>query len=568
MINRPPHPGGSRPTYQRVPDFLEKWGRGPFIQVTVSGWIVISLLGLFWRPLWLLALPWMAFTVRGWLDLRQRHHAVLYNYPVLGHLRYLLESIRPEIQQYFVEDDQGGRPFDREERALVYQRAKGDIDTLPFGTRDNLYEVGAEWIRHSLYPSVVPPAHQRVRIGGPDCTQPYDASLLNISAMSYGALSRNAILALNQAARAGGFYHNTGEGGISPHHLRSGGDLCWQIGTGYFGCRTLDGRFSPEAFQRHALRPEVKLIEIKLSQGAKPAHGGILPASKVSEEVSRIRGVRVGEDVISPPVHAAFDGPDGLLRFVAELRELSGGKPVGFKLCVGQPEELLELVYAMTETGITPDFITVDGGEGGTGAAPLEFSNKVGVPLEEGLVAVHKALLGAGLRERVRIISAGRITTGFHVLRHLALGADLCNAARSMMFALGCIQALKCNTNHCPTGIATQKEALQEGLDPTVKAIRVANYHRKTVGAALELIGAAGLDHPARLRPSHIVRRISPTQVCTLADIHPELAPGALLQGTATSHLQGLWEVARTRYQARRAPQVAEVGGRLADTRW
>ncbi len=543
-MSKPSPPAPSGATYQRVPDFLEHWSRTAFVRTTVASGVALFAGGWLWWPLWLLLLPWTAFAWRGWADMQQTHHALLRNYPVLGHARYILESVRPEIQQYFVESDSGGRPFDREDRSVVYQRAKEASDTVPFGTRDDYYELGAEWLRHSLYPAAVPEENLRVRVGGPRCTQPYDLALLNVSAMSYGSLSRNAVMALNQGARMGGFAHNTGEGGIAPHHLQ-GGDLIWQVGTGYFGCRTLDGEFDPEAFRSNATRPSVKMIELKLSQGAKPAHGGILPAAKVTPEIATIRGVPLGQDVISPPAHTAFRGPHGLLRFIEQLRELSGGKPVGFKLCVGDPVELMALVHAMLDLDLTPDFISVDGAEGGTGAAPMEFSDRVGTPLDEGLTLLDDALRGAGLRSRIRILSAGKIATGFHVIRQLALGADACSSARAMMFALGCIQALKCNTNHCPTGIATQDAELMKGLNVSTKALRVRSFQSKTVQAVAELVGAAGLERPGSLQRRHIVRRCSTTTVHDLAHIFPPCADGALLTDDGPPELQAVWREGR-----------------------
>lgn len=544
-MHREPITVRKSPRYSRVPDIIEQWSVQVWAATTAalavafllltfaaSGWFALGLL----LPAFLLAV--------GLNDINQPHHAILRNYPVLGHARYLLESLRPEFRQYFVEDDFELTPFPREDRAVVYQRAKGVVETLPFGTHHDLYEVGAEWISHSLTPCHVPEENQRVLIGEEHCSQPYSAALLNVSAMSFGSLSKNAIKALNGGARGGGFYHNTGEGGISPHHLEPGGDLVWQVGTGYFGCRAADGGFSAEKFKENARRPTVKMIELKLSQGAKPAHGGILPGHKVTPEIAAIRGVAVGETVHSPPAHTAFQGPVGLLEFLAELRELSGGKPVGFKLCVGNPIELLAIVRAMSETGLLPDFITVDGGEGGTGAAPVEFTNSVGWPLAEGLSLVHNALLGVNLRHRIKIISAGKIATGFHVIRQLALGADLCNSARAMMMALGCIQALKCHTNRCPVGVATQDPVLGKGLVVEDKAERVQRFQAKTVTAALELMGAAGLSHPDHLRPWHIQRRISATSVATLSVIYPTIPVGSLLDGTAPDELMRLWALA------------------------
>jgi glutamate synthase domain-containing protein 2 len=502
---------------------------------------VVGLLALRWPPVaWLYALL-LPVIALGIYDSIQTVHAVRRNFPVVGNFRYLFEAIRPEINQYFVESNTDGMPFSREQRSVVYQRAKGVTDTLPFGTQRDVQVVGFEWINHSLSPKAPPPAAPRITIGGSDCGQPYAASLLNVSAMSFGSLSANAILALNEGARRGGFFHNTGEGGLSAYHLEKGGDLCWQIGTGYFGCRTPEGGFSPERFEEKARLPQIKMIEIKLSQGAKPGHGGILPAAKVTPEIAAIRGVPLGKSVISPAGHSAFDSPRGLLEFVRQLRALSGGKPVGFKLCLGDRTEFMAVCKAMVETGIMPDFITVDGAEGGTGAAPIEFSNSVGTPLNDGLVFIHNALIGIDLRDRVRIIAAGKITTGFNVVTKLALGADLCNSARGMMLALGCIQALRCNTNHCPTGVATQDAGLARGLVPGDKAVRVANFQHRTVESVLEILGAAGLSHPSQLRPGHIHRRTSATEVMALDKIYPYLRRGSLLDGTASEDYLQYW---------------------------
>jgi glutamate synthase domain-containing protein 2 len=466
----------------------------------------------------------------GFYDMYQEKRAVLRNFPVIGHARYLLELIRPEIYQYFVESDTEGVPFDRDQRSLVYQRAKGERDTIPFGTKEDLYETGYEWVNHSMAPLHHDPKDLRVMVGGPDCTKPYSASLLNISAMSYGSLSKNAILALSKGAKLGNFAHNTGEGGISPYHLEGEGDLIWQIGTGYFGCRDERGRFSPVLYREAATHPSVKMVELKLSQGAKPGHGGILPAAKLTPEIAAIRKVPMGHDVLSPPGHSAFSTPIELLEFIANLRQLSGGKPVGFKLCVGKRREFLAVCMAMVQTGITPDFITVDGGEGGTGAAPLEFSNHVGTPLVEGLIFVHNALVGYSLRKKIRVLASGKVTSGFSVLKRLALGADACSSARGMMLALGCIQALKCNSNHCPVGVATQDPRLMVGLVPTAKSVRVANFHRETMASLGEMLGAIGLVSPEDLRPWHIVHRVSPTEVRHYGELYDFLNDGDLLR--------------------------------------
>ena len=479
----------------------------------------------------------------GLYDVVQREHSLLRIYPILGRGRYLMEEIRPEIQQYFVESNTDGMPFNREFRSIVYQRAKGDLDTRSFGTQHDVNRVGYEWMHHSLAPTPVAETEERVSVGGDDCRQPYPASHLNVSAMSFGSLSKNAILALNQGAKLGGFAHNTGEGGLSTYHLEPGGDLIWQIGTGYFGCRTLDGCFDPVGFTENAGRDAVKMIEIKLSQGAKPGHGGILPAEKVTEEIARIRGVPLGRDVISPPAHTAFSNPAGLLEFVARLRELSQGKPVGFKLCIGHRSEFLGICKAMLKTGILPDFITIDGAEGGTGAAPLELTNSLGMPLRDGLIFVHSALTGIGVRDKIRIIAAGKIITAFHMFRTIALGADLCNSARGMMFALGCIQARRCNCNTCPVGVATQDPSRVKGLDVNHKARRVARYHSATIRSFLELLSAAGLQRASKICPDHVLRRTDTATIKHLGEIYPVLPKGCLLeQSGAPDSWRGHWQ--------------------------
>lgn len=469
--------------------------------------------------------------VRGYQDLLQTKQAVRRNFPIIGNFRYLFELIRPEINQYFVESNTDGAPFNRDTRSLVYQRSKLEPDTLPFGTRLDVNQVGYEWVNHSLAPTHIDPSTLRITIGSPQCTQPYSASIFNVSAMSYGSLSKNAVLALNGGAKKGGFAHDTGEGGLSPYHLEPGGDLIWQLGTGYFSARTLDGKFSPERFKENATRPQVKMLELKLSQGAKPGHGGILPARKVTPEIAAIRGVPVGQDVLSPPAHSSFSTPIGLLEFLQQMRELSGGKPVGFKLCIGKRREFLAICKAMKTTGILPDFITVDGGEGGTGAAPLEFSNSVGAPLRESLIFVHNSLVGFGVRKHVKVLCSGRIVTGFDVVSRLATGADGCNSARAMMMALGCIQALRCNTNECPTGVATQNPALVVGLDVNHKTTRVANYHRETVKTVAEMVGAMGVKHTSELRPWHLMKRTGLSEIHHYGELYEFIEEGSLLGG-------------------------------------
>jgi glutamate synthase domain-containing protein 2 len=500
-----------------------------FVIFAVVAPIVVLLSSLLWSGLLWLLVPLAIIILIGCYDMFQTKHSVLRLYPVLGHFRYMFEAVRPEIQQYFVESDTSGSPVPREFRALVYQRAKGDRDTRPFGTIFDVNRSGYEWVNHSLVPCHAEEVHPRIKFGGPDCTQPYMASPLNISAMSYGALSKNAIMALNRGAKIGGFAHNTGEGSLSPYHLEHGGDIIWQIGTGYFGCRTESGDFDPQLFRERASLEVVRMIEIKLSQGAKPGHGGILPAAKLTEEIAEIRNVPMGADVVSPAAHTAFSTPVGLLEFVARLRELSDGKPVGFKLCIGRKDEFLGICKAMLETGITPDFITVDGGEGGTGAAPTEMTNSVGTPLRDALIFVNRALIGCGVRDRIRIIASGKMFSAFHILRSIALGADTVNSARGMMMALGCIQSRSCNTDHCPTGIATQNPERNKGLVVTDKAQRVANFHKETVENLTELVAAAGLHSLEQLEPRHINRRVQGTEVKTYAELYPVIDENCLL---------------------------------------
>lgn len=470
--------------------------------------------------------------VLGYYDLLQTKHTIVRNFPVFGRLRYLAEDLRPKIQQYFIESDTNGTPFNRQNRSVIYQRAKRVDDTRPFGTELDVYQNGYEWLNHSIGAIDHKQLNMspRVLVGGPECKQPYSASIFNISAMSFGSLSQNAILALNGGAKIGNFAHNTGEGGLSDYHLEPGGDIIWQIGTGYFSCRSKDGTINYEAFAERANFPQVKMIEIKLSQGAKPGHGGILPAAKVTPEIARIRLVEMGQDVISPPYHTAFSNPIEMMQFIKKLRELSGGKPVGFKLCVGHKSEFLAICKAMLKTGIYPDFITVDGGEGGTGAAPLEFSNSVGMPLREALAFVYDALTGFDIKQHIKIIASGKVTTGFDLVKNFALGADMCNSARGMMFALGCIQALECNTNTCPTGVATQDASLMKGLVVEDKKTRVANFHDQTVASAIQMIGAAGLKHPDDIHRMFIYRRVSHSQILTYAELFPYAPKGSLLK--------------------------------------
>ena len=501
---------------------------------TLACCVLVLLLSLFLLLVygmgWGLLLGAAGLVALGVHDLLQTHHSILRNYPVIGHLRFVLEFVRPEIRQYFIESDNEAAPFSRSQRSLVYQRAKGESDKRPFGTQLDVQAPGFEWINHSVAPSQLATHDFRITIG-PETAQPYSASVFNISAMSFGALSANAVLALNAGAKRGGFAHDTGEGSISAYHRVHGGDLVWEIGSGYFGCRHADGSFDPEKFAHSARDPQVKLIELKLSQGAKPGHGGVLPGPKVTPEIAAARGVPMGVDCVSPAAHSAFATPLAMMQFIAQLRELSGGKPTGFKLCIGHPWEWFAMVKAMLASGITPDFIVVDGSEGGTGAAPVEFTDHVGSPLQEGLLLVHNTLRGAGLRGRIRLGCAGKVVSAFDIARMMALGADWCNSARGFMFALGCIQAQSCHTGRCPTGVTTQDPVRQRSLVVPDKAVRVYNFHQQTLHALQELVQAAGLQHPSDITAHHIVRRGSDHRVSSLAQLMPSQLPeGALLK--------------------------------------
>ena len=497
--------------------------------------------------LYFLLIVFCGLSVVGTLDLLQTRQAVRRNYPILAHFRYALESIGPEIRQYFIESDTQENPFSRQQRAIVYQRSKNVMDKRPFGTQMDVYADDYEWINHSLSPVKIDSHDFRIAIG-PGRAKPYSASVFNISAMSFGSLSANAIRALNAGAKRGGFYHDTGEGSISQYHRECGGDLVWEIGSGYFGCRDSSGNFSEEKFVINASCDQVKMIEIKLSQGAKPGQGGILPGAKVSPEIAAARDVPVGVDCVSPAKHSAFSTPKELLQFIDRLRNLSGGKPVGFKFAVGHPWEWFGIAKAMQETNILPDFIVVDGGEGGTGAAPLEFTDHVGAPLREALLLVHNTLVGLNLRQHIRIGAAGKIVTAFDIVRTLALGADWCNAARGYMFALGCIQSQSCHTDRCPTGVATQDQQRQKALVPEDKATRVYHFHENTLKALKELVAAAGLQHPDEIGPEHIIRRVSSTEVRALAVLHRFLKQGDLLGDELPNHpaFQAFWAEARS----------------------
>lgn len=505
-----------------------------FVLSSLATIVVFGLLGWFvWQGFWWILGLLMILIVMGIKDMVQTRHTLWRNFPVLGRLRWLMEAMRPKLYQYFVESDTDGMPVNRIDRSTIYQRAKKELDTLPFGTQMNVYAEGYEWMTHSISPKDFNKLdhHPRVLVGNKDCTQPYNASVLNISAMSFGSLSTAAIESLNAGAKIGGFAHNTGEGGISPYHLKHGGDLIWQIGTGYFGARDKDGNFDFEVFKTNAHLPQVKMIEIKLSQGAKPGHGGILPAKKNTPEIAAIRHVEPHTTVFSPPFHSAFSTPLELVQFIQKVRVTSGGKPVGFKLCIGHKSEFIGICKAMIELDTYPDFITVDGGEGGTGAAPQEFSNYVGAPFIDALAFVENMLTGFGIRKHIKIIGSGKILSGFHLVRAMSLGADMCNSARAMMMALGCIQALVCNTNECPTGVATQDPQLVAGLQVKDKKQRIANYQEETVKAFVELLGAAGIENHGELSRSHIYRRVFMNEVKSYEEIFPSLESGCMLEG-------------------------------------
>ncbi len=493
------------------------------IAIVSAGFLITA--GFYW--LLLIVVP---LFIVGLIDIIQKKQAIRRNFPIVGRSRYIAEWLRPKLYQYFVESDTDGRPFSRIKRNIVYQRAKAVNDTTPFGTQLNVYDEGYEWMNHSIGAL---DAHDlnmdpKVLIGGKNCKNPYNCSVFNVSAMSFGSLSSNAILALNGGAALGGFAHNTGEGGISPHHLKHGGDLIYQIGTGYFGSRTEDGDFSPELFAERCKSDSVKMIEIKLSQGAKPGHGGILPAIKATPEIAAIRNIEPYKAVLSPPYHKAFSDPKGLLKLIEQCQNISG-KPVGFKLCLGLKTEFISICKAMLETGIKPDFISVDGGEGGTGAAPVEFSNSVGTPIKEGLSFVYNTLVGFDIKKEICLIASGKIVSGFDVFKAISLGADVCYSARAMMMAVGCIQALECNHNTCPTGVATQNPELIKGLDVNDKKVRVANYHKQTVISFVELMAAAGIDNPDKINRSHVTQRVDQHVSKSYVKLYPYIPEGCLL---------------------------------------
>ncbi|MBL4859050.1 MAG: FMN-binding glutamate synthase family protein [Erythrobacter sp.] len=519
-----------------------------------------ELLVRFGVPISLLALS-LLFVSTGWLrwalvvtlpllliaiwDFFQRKHTLRRNYPLLARIRWIMEDLRPFARAYVVEGDLEGRPFNHDERSLVYARAKGQLDSHPFGTELDVYSEEYEWLAHSIIPNEQAPTEWRVNVGSSQCSQPYSASLLNISAMSFGSLSANAIMALNKGAAVGGFYHDTGEGGLSRYHRSHGGDLVWEIGSGYFGCRNSDGSFNPEKFAETASDPQVKMVEIKLSQGAKPGHGGVLPGPKVTREIAEARGVPIGRDVVSPAAHSTFSTPIGLLEWAVQLRQMSGGKPVGIKLCVGKPHEVFALCKAMIETGIRLDYIVVDGAEGGTGAAPVEFSNRVGMPLREGLILVRNALVGTGLKDEIKIAAAGKVHSGAGLAMNFGLGADWCNAGRAFMFALGCVQSMQCHTDRCPTGITTQDATRQRGLVVPTKAERVARFQRHTLHALREMVVAMGLDNPWQIEPCHISERQNSARSDTIDNIYGFIEDGQLVSDPESTQYARDWTAAQ-----------------------
>jgi len=513
-------------------------------EVLLFATVALAIAGFWEAELWWSLGLLLPLCLLGVWDLVQTRHSLMRLYPVVAHFRWLSEALRPFLRQYIVEGDLTGTPFNRHQRSLVYARAKDQVDAQPFGTQLDVYGPDYEMMTYSLGAKKISAEGMRVTIGGPQCDKPYSASLLNISAMSFGSLSGRAIEALNKGAALGNFFHDTGEGGLSRYHRKHGGDLVWEIGTGYFGCRDKDGNFDPDLFRETAQLDQVKMIEIKLSQGAKPGHGGVLPAAKVTQEIADARQVEAGQTCLSPPAHTAFSTPAEMMHFVQQLRELSGGKPVGLKMCIGHPWELFAICKAMHSTGIKIDFLVVDGAEGGTGAAPEEFSDHLGLPLRDGLIMARNALVGAGLRHDIRLGASGKVYSAFSMANNLALGADFCNAARAFMFTVGCVMTLKCHTGKCPTGVATQDPSRQRALVVEDKAKRAYNFQRHTMEHLAELVGAAGLQHPGELRPHHLYHRRGPNALATMEMIHPFLEPGVLLDDPDSTPYAEWWKIA------------------------
>lgn len=526
--------------------------RNAMLYIGLAGTIIVGWIGFTHPHIWWFLLLFVPLLAVSLVDIVQTHHSLRRNYPGSARFRWFFEWLRPFLRAYIVESDLDGRPFSHDERALVYARAKGDISTHPFGTELDVYSEEYEWLAHSIAPSRNAEKYSRVTVGTDQCSKPYKAARLNISAMSFGALGGNAIEALNLGAKIGGFYHDTGEGGLSPYHLKHGGDVVWEIGSGYFGCRDAQGNFEPEHFRERAAHEAVVMTEIKLSQGAKPGHGGLLPGSKVTAEIAKIRDIPMGEDCLSPPYHSAFSTPRELLEFAAKMRDLSGGKPVGIKLCVGYPHELFAVVKAMLETGILVDFIVIDGAEGGTGAAPTELSDRVGMPLREGLILARNALVGANLKGKVKLAASGKVNSGAAIAMNAALGADWCNAARSFMFSLGCVQSMRCHTDTCPTGVATQSPARQRGLVIPEKAERVARFQKATLDALHDIVVACGLQSPDEFSPECLRQRINAAEMRSIDEIYPFVAPGELIDGARDPRLAAWWHAADPESFARR----------------
>ncbi|WP_338467299.1 FMN-binding glutamate synthase family protein [Novosphingobium sp. ZN18A2] len=507
--------------------------------------IALAIVCALWPPArWGLYVLLPLLGVAAW-DFLQDRHSLRRNYPLMARVRWIMEDLRPFARSYIVEGDLEGRPFNHDERALVYARAKGQLDAHPFGTELDVYTDEYDWLGHSIAPNAAAPEEWRLGIGGPQASKPYQSALLNISAMSFGSLSGNAIEALNLGARNGGFAHDTGEGGLSKYHRKHGGDIIWELGSGYFGCRDKDGNFDPGLFAEHARLDQVKMVEIKLSQGAKPGHGGVLPSAKVTREISETRKVPQGEDCVSPPGHSTFATPIEMLEWAASLREMAGGKPVGIKLCIGQPHEIFAVMKAMLETEILLDYIVIDGAEGGTGAAPVELSNSVGMPLREGLILARNALVGTRLKEHVRLGASGKVHSGAGLAMNFALGADWCNAARAFMFSLGCIQSMKCHTGECPTGIATQDPLRQRGLVVEDKAERVTRFQRQTLGAFREIVVAMGLDNPWQIAPDQLMQRVNSARSDAMDRIYGFLDEGQLLDDPGSVRIGRYWDMAR-----------------------
>lgn len=506
------------------------------LALCLACWLVPAMRPVLWvaTPLALIA----------WWDFFQSSHTLRRNYPLIARVRWIMEDLRPFAQAYVVESDLEGRPFSHQARALVYARAKGDLDSHPMGTELDVYSDEYEWLGHSIAPDEKAPDEWRVDIGEEGSRRRYSSSLLNISAMSFGSLSARAIEALNYGASMGGFAHNTGEGGISRYHLAHDGDLIWEIGSGYFGCRAKDGSFDPGLFAETVDDERVKMVEVKLSQGAKPGHGGVLPAAKVTEEIAEARKIEVGEACLSPAAHSAFSTPIGMLEWIAKLRDLADGRPVGIKLCVGQPHEIFAIAKAVLESGIAPDFITVDGAEGGTGAAPLELSNSVGMPLREGQIFVRNALVGTGLKGRIKIGASGKLHSGAQLAKAFALGADWCNAARPFMFSLGCVQSMQCHTGHCPTGVATQKAWRQRGLVVEDKGPRVARFHKQTLHSLREIVVAMGLETPWQISPHDMRERLNGARSDAIDRIYSFVEPHQLIDDPAGTKLFHHWQAA------------------------